>query len=223
MSSSIKDEAEAIARFVTGKILQLQGGRGKAPTSSSSRATLARLRRLGAPGCSWMTVGMDLFDGWPEISFHGQCANRSEEKMTNAIAGALRLYACHQQSKQISMAWLPNDSDGEGIRTEPRFRSFGWSCWALEPDRDKSDGIRRRMASVEAASDFEGMEHHLRGLVTMMRGKNVKVDYWSLAQDLYLMQFEGSHDGVFIRWARDYYAQKRQADFPSDSVDENGD
>lgn len=223
MSRSIKDEAEIVARFVARKILQLQGGHGKAPTSSSSRATLARLRRLGMPGCSWMAVGSDLFDEWPEFSFPERCRERNEERVANAIVGTLRLYAYHQQSKQVSMTLLSKGPESGDCRTGLRRRSFGWSCWLLEPDPEKAKGIRRRMASIEATNDFEGMEHHLRGLVMMMRSKDVKVDYWSLARDLYLMQFESAREGVFIRWAQDYYAPKRQVEAFSDLVGEMGD
>ena len=206
MSRSILQEADAIAGFVVRKIKRLQDGSFvKAPTSSSSRASLARLRRLGTPGSAWMAVGSDLFEGWPELLLSA----RDEERMTNAIVGALRLYAYHQQSKQVSMAWTADDSAMGEDSVAPRHRSFGWSCWALEPDREKSQGVRRRMASIEAASDFAGIEHNLRALVTLMRNKDVKVDYWSLACDLYLVQFEGAHDAVFMRWAREYYAPKQ--------------
>ncbi|HIR01576.1 MAG TPA: type I-E CRISPR-associated protein Cse2/CasB [Candidatus Aveggerthella stercoripullorum] len=206
MSRSIFQEADAIAGFVVRKIRRLQDGSSfKAPTSSSSRASLARLRRLGTPGSAWMAVGSDLFEGWPELSLSA----RDEKRMANAIVGALRLYAYHQQSKQVSMAWTADDSAMGEDSVAPRHRSFGWSCWALEPDREKSQGVRRRMASIEAASDFAGIEHNLRALVTLMRSKDVKVDYWSLTRDLYLVQFDGTHDAVFMRWARDYYAPKQ--------------
>lgn len=206
MSRSIFQEADVIAGFVVRKIKRLQDGSSvKAPTSSSSRASLARLRRLGTPGSAWMAVGSDLFEGWPELSLSA----RDEERMMNAIVGALRLYAYHQQSKQVSMAWIADDSTAGEDGVAPRRRSFGWSCWALEPDREKSQGVRRRMASIEAASDFAGIEHNLRALVTLMRDKDVKVDYWSLACDLYLVQFDGAHDAVFMRWAREYYAPKQ--------------
>ena len=215
MSRSIYNEAASIATFVARRIRRLQDGDpAKAPQSSSSRAALARLRRLGAPGCSWMSVGGELFDGWPELDL----SSRDEEKMTRAVIGSLRLYAFHQQSKQVSMAWIPDDSQEGEDRSRVSRKSFGWSCWALEPDREKSQGIRQRMASIETSNDFAGVEHHMRALISLMRGKDVKVDYWSLSRDLYLIQFDGARDWVFAGWARDYFASKGSEDAREDAA-----
>lgn len=203
MSRSIYDEARTIGAFVASKIKRLQGGKTtSAPSGPNARAALARLRKLGTPGGgSWIMVGNDLFADWPELDL----SERSEDRMLKAVAGALQLYALHQQAKAMSVAWFPKEGE-EAEVSLPRCRSFGWSCRQIERDREREQGIRRRMAAIEATRDFDGMEVHLRALVQLMRGKDVRVDYRTLAEDLYLLQFESAREQVFMRWARDYYA-----------------
>ena len=49
-----------------------------------------------------------------------------------------------------------------------------------------------------------------------MRSENVQVDYRVLAEDLYLLQGEGTRESVFMRWSRDYYADPRDLEIPTD-------
>lgn len=68
------------------------------------------------------------------------------------------------------------------------------------------------MASIEAASgDFRGVETCVRALVRQMRARDVQLDYGALARDLFLLQFESAREGVFLNWARDYYAPVKSA------------
>lgn len=192
------DNARAAGSFANGRVLALQRALlGKGPLRSSACASLAQLRRLGTPGSgSWIQVGNILFDGMP-----GEDLKRHEqEMMVNAVSCALKLYARHQQGKEGRMALTP-PSEGE------RRKGFGWSCRKIEKDLDKSQGVRRRMQSLESVRDLSGAEFFLRGLIDLMRGKEVQVDYYLLARDLYLIQIPGLRDRVFMEWARDYYAE----------------
>lgn len=209
MSDSIYRDASAIGAYVYAKVDRLQHSLLNSGSDSSARASLARLRRLGSPGGgAWITAGAELFEGLPEL---GLTAG-TEKRMLNAIRASLKLYALHQQSKQQPMALRKvQDQDVAGSLR----RSFGWSCRQIEIDLDKADGVLRRMTSLEAAKDFDGMEYVLRGLIQLMRNKEVPVDYYLLARDLYLVQFDSLRDEVFMRWSRDYYARV------SHDVDEN--
>jgi CRISPR system Cascade subunit CasB len=71
------------------------------------------------------------------------------------------------------------------------------------------------MASVEAASDFAGVETCVRSLVRQLKAKDIPLDYGALARDFFLIQFNEEREGVFLHWARDYYAPKREAQMAS--------
>lgn len=211
MNSGIYDVANMVGEHVNKTIIRLQSGSlNRGPSTSSARASIAKLRRFGMPGSgSWIATGYDVFSGLPDLNL----SQRDEKRMINAVAGALRLYAYHQQSNSDSMALLED-------KEENRSTSFGWSCARLKLIRpDKESGIQRRLSSIEAASDFNGFEVNARALVTQMKDAGVKIDYFRLARDLYLMQFDGFRSDVFMRWARDYYSsfQKGENDSKADA------
>ena len=86
-----------------------------------------------------------------------------------------------------------------------RRHSFGWSCRRIEYDKDKAKGVRRRMATIEGMRDMDGIEHHMRALIMLMKDKGVRVDYYQLTRDLFLLQFPSARGDVFMRWGRDYF------------------
>lgn len=106
------------------------------------------------------------------------------------------------------MAVVPSkDNSHEG--------SFGKACRAItgaDTERNGAEGVRRRMALVEAASNIQGIEFYMRQLVLQMRAEDVPLNYGKLAHDLYLLQLDWARDGVFMGWARDYYAPKKEAE-----------
>lgn len=192
-----RDVGRAVERFVNRKALKLQNA--YLSGSSSSRATLARLRRLDQPSAgSWMVVGEDIFEDLPDLGLSG----RDSDRVLRAIKCAMKLYALHQQSKTQGMALVPNSDDW-------RQGSFGRACYQItcrkKEDQSGAAGVVRRMSMVEAANDFEGVEICLRSLVLLMRANDVRLNYGSLAKDLFLIQSDVTRDGVFMRWARDYY------------------
>ncbi|MBM6868152.1 type I-E CRISPR-associated protein Cse2/CasB [Collinsella tanakaei] len=200
MSESVSQAALQVGAYVARKVAGLQSALlGTGSATASARGSLARLRRLDKPsGGSWATAGGEIFLGLPELDL----SKRDEDRMLRAVKVALKLYALHQQSQQKPMAITKKDDE----QNEPPFRrSFGWSCRAIEYDLDEASGVVRRMASVEAARDFAGIETCLRGLIQLMRAEDVQVDYCQLGRDLYLLQFDGYRDEVFMRWSRDYY------------------
>lgn len=200
MSESISQVAHQVGVYVARKVASLQSAAlGTGSAATSARGSLARLRRLDKPsGGSWATAGRELLLGLPELDL----SRRDEERMLRAVKASLKLYALHQQSQQKPMAIGKRDDEQDG----PSYRrSFGWSCRAIEPDLDGAAGVVRRMASVEAARDFSGIEICLRGLIQLMKSHDVQVDYYQLGRDLYLLQFDGCRDEVFMRWSHDYY------------------
>lgn len=195
---SLYERANGVALFAQRKIARLQRAYvGKGSDAADARASLARLRRLGMPGgSSWASVGEDLFEGLLDLGL----SEADEKRALRAITAALRLYAYHQQSKDSPMA-ITSSSEEMGARR----RSFGWSCRCIEYDKDKAKGVRRRMAAMEGVRDMDGIEHHMRALVTLMKDEGVRVDYYLLTRDLFLLQFPSARGDVFMRWGRDYF------------------
>ena len=194
-----------VGRCVNAKVGRLQSAylQGLAP----ARATMARLRKLDTPGGgSWMVVGEEVFSDLPDLGM----GSSVEDKALLSIRASLKLYAIHQQSKDQPMAVFPEPGE------EPLGR-FGRACRLITFDPDRGDesgapGVRRRLASIEAtAGDFRGVETCVRALVRLMRAKSVQLDYGALARDLFLLQFESAREGVFLNWARDYYAPVKSA------------
>lgn len=214
--SSLYDRANDVAQYAQSKIVTLQRSYvGKGPGASAARASLARLRRLGMPGgASWISVGEDLFEGLLDLGLSGS----DERRALRALTATLRLYAYHQQSKDSPMAITAVAGEARSSR-----RSFGWSCRQVEPDKDKAKGVRRRMAAIEGARDIDGMEHHMRALVMLMREKGVRVDYRLLARDIFLLQFPGARDDVFMRWGRDYFTSNSDEMVADGAADASGD
>ena len=191
---SIQRSAHAIAACTNGKVLKLQSG--YLAGLSSSRASLARLRRLGTSrDTSWMSIGDDLFEGFPELSPY------EEEKGLSSVKAALRYYAMLQQSKSVPVAVLQKDVK--------RNVSFGSACRAISLEKNGSGapGVRRRMAMVEAANDFDGVQTAMRALVQLMKASKsvIQLDFGRLSSDLFQIQFDETRSAVFMRWAQDYY------------------
>lgn len=206
--ASVEKNSRDVARVVDEKIGRIQAGYLR--DSSLARATLARLRRLDTPGGgSWMVVGEELFSDLPFADY----PEREQERALLSVKTALKLYAIHQQSKRKPMAVFSSAD-------EPRRGSFGSACHAITfsakgssngspADERGAKGVRRRMAVAEAASDFGGLETALRTLVRQMRAAEVPLNYGTLARDLYLLQHDWAREGVFMEWAKDYYALKK--------------
>lgn len=196
-----RDVAQELGGFVNDKILKIQKDYTRRDGGTSeSRAALAQLRRDldgGAP--MWMTIGADLFEGW------SQTLPSSEEDPAALLAAktALELYAVHQQSKRSGVAQNSNKAHANRV-------TFGRACWRIvNADPKRANGVTRRLTSAEAAPDFDGMVRNVRALIMLMRaakGETITLDYRSLAQDLYQIQFPEARSEVFQRWSMDYYS-----------------
>ena len=204
---SAYQNASIVGGYVNRKVLGFQRRYlSNGHDASEGRATLARLRKLGTAGGSLFAAGSELFADLPDLALDP----KEEKRVLNTVMAAFRLYARHQQSESVPMAIC--EQGDEDARNALR-RSFGWSCWkagsaAGKRGQDKAPGIKRRLASLETASDFDGIELQLRGLISIVKTEDVPVDYFLLARDLYLLQIPSCRKDVFLRWSRDFYWQR---------------
>lgn len=196
----MRSKSHEIGAYANTRVLSLQH-RLLSGKASDARATLAQLRRLGTGDRSaWMLVGDVLLRGWPEDELGLPDADSREYR---AVEAALGLYAVHQQSMSDPMAL-----DGQGGQDKRR-GSFGSACRHIDAGRSAESetvsGVQRRLASIEATSDFDGVLVGIRGLMRLLNDRRVPLDYYTFARDLYLLQFPGARDDVFARWGRDYF------------------
>lgn len=155
------------------------------------RAALAELRRgVGKkPGDIPQLWGYFLQD-MPEEFF----GNKEPSKAEWAIYTALTLFALHQQGKDPKTDCMYK----EGC-------SFGTAVNRLVHDEDERERVARRFYAVATASSMEELSHHMRGIIQLLRGEGIPIDYPMLAADLYRYQFNSLVSNVRLKWGQDFY------------------
>lgn len=179
--------------FVKSKVGVLSQG------SPWSRAMLAKLRRAvgKAPG-SIPDIWEITLGGSPE-DWHSRDGVPTYAE--NAVGTALTLFAVHQQGKGELMDMGGTNQDGRYARN-----SLGAAAGRLiSPKKENEQSIKRRFDAVATAIDFAELGHHARGLIQLLRGADIPLDYGRFAQDLYQYQFPDGADAVRLRWGQDFY------------------
>lgn len=162
----------------------------------STKAIFANIRNSINKDSS---VNMDalafVFQNIPE-EFLGY--NKNLNDYEKAILTAVQMYALHQQAKIESVLKLDYE-EGE------KRQNLGD---ALKTIRDREDDIKaidRRFNAMITSSNFEELSHHLRQMIKLLKAKSdAKVDYASLADDLYWF-LKNQREGLKIKWSRSYY------------------
>lgn len=185
-------------RFVATRAFQLVGG--LASESSSARASLAVLRRsLSSSLAEQPQVWSEIFASFPHELEGLQDEPGVYEKAAHL---ALAFFALHQQSKE-----KPMHKEKVGFGTAIR------SLISAESETRRK-GIERRFNTVLTAQTSDELVHHLRGLIHMLRGAEIPLDYGQLAIDLVALNFPDSARRVRLKWARDMIR------IPLDSADQ---
>ena len=162
----------------------------------STKAIFANIRNSINKDSS---VNMDalafVFQNIPE-EFLGY--NKNLNDYEKAILTAVQMYTLHQQAKIESVLKLDYE-EGE------KRQNLGD---ALKTARDKEDDTKaldRRFNAMITSSNFEELSHHLRQMIKLLKAKSdAKVDYASLADDLYWF-LKNQREGLKIKWSRSYY------------------
>lgn len=174
----------------------------------SASARLARLRRslTAAPG-SDPEIWSDTLGVLPaELLGKRDEANQAEY----AVHAAMTLFALHQQAQSRPMH-IPGQTLGKAVQ---RLRA------ATGEDESDAGPTLRRFHILATATSLAETLHHLRGLVTVLRGESLGLDYGRLAVDLRRLQSTKAAPDVRLRWGRDLYrfpARPPAAVTPDDS------
>ena len=172
------------------------------PTTSSIERVLTRVSvRPEALAALRRGVGRPLEespDSWPYVMEVAGGARWREE----AAHVTLGLFALHHQSQ------LPGAMNQAG-------QGLGAACGRLKRHRGagggSEEGVERRFHAALAAETPEALAVHLRGLVTLLRGVQIPLDYAGLYRDLIRWRYPDERNRVCLGWARQYFRTSEEA------------
>ena len=161
---------------------------------SMQKASLANLRRgVGRKPGELPEIWGELLESMPE-SLMNPLGEPSKAEW--AVYTAITLFAVHQQ--------------GHDVKNEPMHVEnvrFGTAVARLVETDDDRTRITNRFNMAATATEMTELSHHMRGLITLMRGMAIPFDYASLAEDIYHYQFEEARARVRLRWGQDFYKE----------------
>lgn len=124
--------------------------------------------------------------------------NKNLNDYEKAILTAVQMYAIHQQAKVESVLKLDYKED-------ERRQNLGEALKTVRDREDDTKAIDRRFNAMITSSNFDELSHHLRQMIKLLKAKSdTKVDYASLADDLYWF-LKNQREGLKIKWSRSYY------------------
>lgn len=182
---------DPLAAYVRSRAAALQGGYTR--DEAAAVATLARMRRALPSGEVIPPDCWDAFAAMPE-ALMGRGDQPSPEEW--AAVTSLSLFSLHVQSRRERPMHVAGWEHSPG-------RAFGRLTLAAGP------GAERRFRALTRAPDHVSTLAHLRGLVTMLRGQGIPLDYGRLATDLRDYQLPGRVHVVRMRWIRDFHRPAR--------------
>ena len=120
--------------------------------------------------------------------------NREPSRAEWAIYTALTLFALHQQGKDPETEWMSQPD-----------ATLGRAVARLIGSSEEEVRVTRRFHTLATSSSIEELSHHMRGVVQMLRSKNIPLDYPELAEDLFWYQNSEYQVQVRLRWGQDFY------------------
>ena len=169
--------------------------------SDLANGELARLRRsIGKKPGEVPQIWDVLFDDFPQELM----SNNEEPTYAQwAVSIVLSLYALHQQGKDIKT----NAMHVDGIS-----HRLGRAVRELIEGESNEETIRNRFNVFATSSGISECAYHLRGIIQLLKAKDIPLDYISLTEDLYKFQFSDRADGVRLRWGQDFYRKTSKID-----------
>ena len=82
--------------------------------------------------------------------------------------------------------------------------------------------VLRRFNETATSSGMEELEHHLRGLVNMLRAEGIPLDYPQLAGELFAYQSPEQAAQVRLAWGRDFYRYAGRVKQENEEENDNG-
>ena len=89
-------------------------------------------------------------------------------------------------------------------------------------DEGDMNRVLRRFNETATSSGMEELEHHLRGLVNMLRAEGIPLDYPHLAGELFAYQSPEQAAQVRLGWGRDFYRYAGRSRQENEEENDNG-
>lgn len=159
---------------------------------SFNKAMLAKLRRgVGKNPADLPELWAITLDELPEELLSSTGLPTQGEWATHT---ALTLYALHQQGKdtKVNNMHINDISLGRAIRR-------------LIRDENDEVRVKRRFNALITSDQLTEVSQHLRGLIQLMKGQDIAMDYGMLTEDLFWYQFDNTKDSVRLKWGQDFY------------------
>lgn len=193
-----------LTKFINKKIAQLEAQKD----TGGGKAMLANLRRgVGKrPGDIPEIWGVFL-EEIPEKDTRRTDVSREEW----ACYIALTLYALHQQGQDKSMH----------VSEQPLGMALKKLAMKMGDD-NAEERVMRRLNSLTQTKDIEAIAYQLRGIIYLLKGEQIGLDYGTMVRDLYLLQFPDAASSVHLNWGRDFYKPNKSENDDNDENDRGG-
>ena len=161
-------------------------------SEGKNKALLAEIRKgIGkSPGEDPKLWGI-LFEEMPEDMMS---QNGEPTYAEWAVYTAITLYALHQQGKDVKTENMNVEKVG-----------IGQAVANLITDAEERERIERRFGALATADGMPAVSYYLRGIVQMLRGNGIGLDYAKLAYDLFIFQMPGKASSIRLNWGQDFY------------------
>lgn len=182
-----------VGKYVSAKIYAIAKDE-KSLESGGSKAHLANLRRgVGKTPGEIPELWGEFLQNLPE-ELIGKTDSPSYAEW--AIYTALTLFALHQQghSRPMNEAGTEN-SLGRAVS----------QLVEIPKGEEEIERIKFKLSLAANSEDMIELAYHLKTLVRLLSQSGIKLDYISLAEDLYKFQFDEYADKVRLKWGRDFY------------------
>jgi len=194
-------EAKQASAFVTRKIVWLEESKNE----SAVRAVLAKLRKgIGKKPGSMPELWDVTLGDLPE-----ELLSKSEEPTYGewAVYTALTLYALHQQGKHLKTQSM----NKEGVFFGTAIRKL------VDHDQSNNDAFTRRFHLAAMSDSFERFSWQLRGLIQLLRAKEIPLGYGAMTEDLFWFQFPDKRDMIRLKWGQDFYRAVKNEESSSEA------
>ena len=184
------DHTKAVVAHAMRRIRQIDAGMSGGSASAAARQLAVLRHGLGDYPGSRPDAWNVAFDGCPEeLLGYGTEPSDAER----AIYLVLTLYAMHRQGQSS-----PMHSDKATLGGGARQIAAASEATGGTPKMPTS------FASLVTADSVDEMEHHLRQTVLRLRAKGIRINYATLARQVFWFANPYRRDGIRLEWSREY-------------------
>lgn len=168
------------------------------------KATLAKMRRgIGRlPG--------ELPELWSLIMGN---IDESNERFETALFNSLTLFAWHQQGHDRE----PMHQNGMSMGKAAAYLVFRDESGDIEKAKER---IIKKFSIITSSGDTIELFNHVKGMVSLLRSKDIPLDYGDLAKAFYFSSDRDALAKIYLSWGRDFYGELNKNNEETDTEEE---